>query len=180
VRERRDQCALLLAYTTGLRRAELASLTEEQLSCERGASRPLGYLERNRWIYQAGTRECFRYQPTVTTALHEYLSNRRPPSDPRACRQGTPLLADARGVRPLTAHGLTMSSRSCSSEPRLSWPLKIQPQHLGRATTHWLRHSYAVHALDSGVDFRDLQGKAWARLSGDDGCLSALPAHSLN
>ena len=159
VRERRDQCALLLAYTTGLRRAELASLTVDQLSCERGISR-----HADAWnLTVGGPGRDARTLPipaTVMTALHEYLSDRGFPSDPRACGQGTPLLADARGVRPLTAHGLTYVFKKLFERAAAKLVIKdsTAAEHLGRATTHWLRHSYAVHALDSGVDLRDLQG----------------------
>jgi site-specific recombinase XerD len=96
----------------------------------------------------------------VMTALHEYLSDRGLPFDPRVCRQGTPLLADARGVRSLTAHGLTYVFKKLFERAAAKLVIKdsTAAEHLGRATTHWLRHSYAVHALDSGVDLRDLQG----------------------
>jgi site-specific recombinase XerD len=159
VRERRDQCALLLAYTTGLRRAELVSLTVDQLSCERGVSRHSDVWS----LTVGGPGKDARTLPipaTAMTALREYLSARALPSDPRACRQGTPLLADARGVGPLTAHGLTYVFKKLFERAATKLVVKDSAgaEHLGRATTHWLRHSYAVHALDSGVDLRDLQG----------------------
>jgi site-specific recombinase XerD len=94
------------------------------------------------------------------TALHEYLSDRGLPSDPRACPQGTPLLTDARGARPLTAHGLTYVLKKLFERAAAKLIVKdsAAAEHLGHATTHWLRHSYAIHALDSGVERRDLQG----------------------
>jgi site-specific recombinase XerD len=95
------------------------------------------------------------------TALREYFIDRGLPSDLGKCLPGTPLLTDARGARPLTAHGITYVFKKLF-ERAASTLVDKDPaaaERLRRATTQWLRHSYAVHELDSGVAVRDLQAR---------------------
>jgi site-specific recombinase XerD len=158
LRKRRDQCALLVAYTTGLRREELASLTVEQLSRGQDVN---GHLDDWQLTIGGADRDArtLSIPSEVMTVLHEYFIDRELPSDLGKCLPGTPLLTDARGVRPLTAHGLTYVFKKLF-ERAASTLVDKDPaaaERLRRATTQWLRHSYAAHVLDSGVALRDLQ-----------------------
>lgn len=158
LREYRDQCALLLAYATGLRRAELAALTTDHLSCLDGES---GYPDT--WaITVGGALEVTRVLPIpamLITLLQDYFIARSLSSDPVAWPPGTPVLADSLGRRALTAHGLGYVFKKMFE--RASAELGVEnPAAAGQlacASTHWLRHSYANHALCSGVDLRDLR-----------------------
>lgn len=160
VRERRDQCALLLAYATGLRRAELAALTTDHFACTRSEREGCDVWEIT--IGDGGAGQMTRTLPLSTaliTLLRDYFVDRSLPSDPRAWPAGTPVLADASGRFALTAHGLgyvfkKMFERA-SAELRVANPTAAE--RLARASTHWLRHSYANHALTSGADLRDLR-----------------------
>jgi hypothetical protein len=132
-----------------------------------GSVPALGYLESDRWSARQGRANTSNTSNSDVGASR-ISSDRGLSSDPRACWPGTPLLADARGVRSLTAHGLTYVFKKLFERAATKLVVKdaVAAEHLGRATTHWLRHSYAVHALDSGVDLRDLQGSlGYARLA---------------
>lgn len=156
LRERRDHCALLLAYATGLRRAELASATTSDLS--RAVVR--GRVSEGSWeLRVVGNRGVTRAIPipdAALAALQDYFDARALPRDFLACPPGTPLLMPARGAAGISAHGLGYAFKQIfeRAAKQLSATNLGGARALRVASTHWLRHSYANHALDSGSEVR--------------------------
>lgn len=154
--EHRDRLALLLAYATGLRRAELADATTDALSVGRlrGVDGPVWRL-----AVEQG-RDSVRtvlLPPVVIEALEDNLALRGLPG-PLACAQGTPLLAQARGGQPITPDGIGKIFKGIFL--RAAAFLEARTPGSGRAlrqvSTHWMRHTHSTHALAHGADLREI------------------------
>jgi site-specific recombinase XerD len=158
VAEVRDRFALLLAYATGLRRAELAAATTGALT-RKGLD---GTLEDAWQLTVAGKGGIARTVPVphaLMTALRESLTARGLPADPQACPTGTPLVWHARTGAALSADGLGQVYKEIfrRAAARLDARYEGAARDLQRASTHWLRHTHSNHALDAGADLRDVQ-----------------------
>ncbi|WP_244173279.1 phage integrase family protein [Caballeronia temeraria] len=152
----RDKLALLLAYATGLRRAELAAATTDALSAGR-LSGVDGVVWRLAVAQGRGEVRTVLLPPVVAETLQENLALRGlPPA--LDCPDGTPVLAQARGGQALSPDGVgklfkrifsnaaaLMESRSAGSG-----------RHLTRASTHWLRHTHSMHALGHGAELGEV------------------------
>jgi integrase/recombinase XerC len=147
VRSLRDQADLETLYSSGVRVSELVGLNVEDLDLEEGIATVLGKGRKERMVPLG--------RPAVA-ALLTYLASlpRTPALSPQAVRgqgerrkgQGTPLFRNHRGGR-LSARSVerfvAKSSRALRNFPSIS--------------PHALRHSFATHLLDGGVDLRAIQ-----------------------
>jgi integrase/recombinase XerD len=131
----RDRAILELAYSSGLRASELASLTLTQVDLENGFVRVVG----------KGSKE--RVVPLGDTARHAieaYLTSARP-----------------KLVKPRTGSALFLSDRGKEISRKTIW--QLVRKHAARAgierpvKTHLLRHSFATHLLGGGADLRAIQ-----------------------
>ncbi|WP_062609950.1 phage integrase family protein [Caballeronia calidae] len=154
--EHRDRLALLLAYATGLRRAELAAATTDALSVGRlsGVEGPVWRLAVNQ---TRGSARTVLLPPVVVEALEENLALRGLPS-PLDCAEGTPILAQARGGQPLTPDGIGKIFKSIFSNAAALLESRTpgSGRDLKRASTHWLRHTHSTHALGHGAELREV------------------------
>lgn len=154
--EHRDKLALLLAYATGLRRAELATATTDALSAGR-LSGVEGVVWRLAVDGGRGAPRSVLLPPIVVETLTENLKLRGLPN-PLDCAEGTPVLAQARGGQALTPDGLgkifktIFFNAAALSESRAPGG----GRHLTRASTHWLRHTHSTHAIGHGADLREV------------------------
>jgi site-specific recombinase XerD len=156
--ELRDFLALNLAYSTGLRRSELARATMGHL-----ARAPLDGTLICGWnLAIPGKSHVARVAPVSQTVMELIFANLRArglPSEPSACPPDTPLLAHGRTGRSLTPDGLGQAFRRLFLWTfRNSRDAKPAGAHRGRhPSTHWVRHTHSHHALESGADCRDIQ-----------------------
>jgi integrase/recombinase XerD len=132
----RDKAMLELLYATGLRVSELVALTIDDVSLPDGSVRCRGRNGRERNL---------PLNPSAVTALEEYLDNARNTLDRGLNDNGQPLFLNHRGQR-LTRQGFWLILKGYAEKVGLS-----------ELTPHMLRHSFAAHQLNSGVDLRELQ-----------------------
>ncbi|WP_082862599.1 phage integrase family protein, partial [Caballeronia hypogeia] len=155
--EHRDRLALLLAYATGLRRAELAGATTDSLSVGRlsGVDGPVWRLSVAAARRSGSTRSVL-LPPAVIETLEENLAMRALPSA-LSCPEGTPILAQARGGRAITPDGIGKIFKSIFSDAAAVMELETagSGRRLKQASTHWLRHTHSIHALAHGADLRE-------------------------
>ncbi|WP_250516186.1 phage integrase family protein [Caballeronia sp. INDeC2] len=154
--EHRDRLALLLAYATGLRRAELAAATTDALSVGRlpGVD---GAVWRLSVDQGRGAPRTVLLPPVVVEALKENLALRGL-RDPLDCTEGTPIIAQARSGQALTPDGIGKIFKSIFSNAAAFMESRAPGtgRHLKRASTHWLRHTHSTHALGHGAELREV------------------------
>jgi integrase len=165
-RELRDYLALNLAYSTGLRRAELARATTGRLIRPTVGSGLEGTPEgksANAWQLAIpgkgrGARNVL-VPLAVMELIFESLRSRGLPGDPGACPAETPLLAHFRTGNSLTPDGMGQVFRRIFSwAALLSTPQNLlDSRRCFNASTHWVRHTHSHHALDCGTDCREVQ-----------------------
>ncbi|BCQ28379.1 tyrosine-type recombinase/integrase (plasmid) [Caballeronia sp. NK8] len=154
--EHRDRLALLLAYATGLRRAELAAATTDALSVGR-LSGVIGPVWRLAIDEGRGASRSVLLPAAVVEALGENLALRGLCA-PLDCPEGTPILAQARGGRALTPDGVGKIFKGIFANAAVFMEAR-EPgtgRELKRASTHWLRHTHSAHALGHGATLREV------------------------
>jgi len=130
-----DQAVLEVAYSSGLRLAELRGLRLEQLQLDAGFMTVIGKGNKER-VVPLGAK--------AILALRRFLD------------QGRPVL-----VRPKSPGTIFLTQRGTAFAPVTLW-LRIK-QRVARAgvgrnvTPHMLRHSFATHLLEHGADLRVIQ-----------------------
>ena len=155
--EHRDRLALLLAYATGLRRAELAAATTDALSVGRlpGVSAPVLRLS----VPQAPGRSArtVLLPPIVVETLRENLEMRGL-SDPLDCPEGTPILAQARTGQAITPDGIGKLFKTlfATAAAKSESAARGSGRRLAAASTHWLRHTHSLHAIAQGADIAEI------------------------
>jgi site-specific recombinase XerD len=148
---------LTLAYTTGLRLAELAGARVAWLRQDQ--------LDDGRWVWTLmvlGKRQRWREVPLpdcTVESFREYLTERGLAGDIASNDPQTPLLSQLDRNAGLTAgriyEVLKVAFERCAgsvaaADPRAA--LRIR-----EATTHWLRHTHGAHAAARGVPQNVLQ-----------------------
>jgi len=95
--------------------------------------------------------------PLSLTALGHYLGRRGLHPDPRHCEPKAPLIATLQGEERISATRLwaivnrlfETIAKSCEA---LQPPQPALADKLRRASSHWMRHTHATHALARGAD----------------------------
>lgn len=156
--EQRDHFTLLFAYATGLRRAELAAATTGDL-----ARTALDGVLDDAWelkVRGKGRRNRRVAMPArLMEELERALQARHEPTLLGNCPKTTPLVGHLKTGEPLTPDGLARIYKRIfeRAAARLEATYPGAADDLRGASTHWLRHTHANHALDSGADVRDVQ-----------------------
>lgn len=158
VRMQRDAFVLLLAYATGMRRAELAAATTGDLT--RKALD--GALEDAYVLRVDGKGRRRREVPMPAKLLDLLRAELRARAEPIALETApadTPLVAHV--VTGAALHPNTIGALFKQIFARAAEQLEVSypgaAADLRRASTHWLRHTFANHGLDAGADIRDMQ-----------------------
>nr|WP_280971511.1 phage integrase family protein [Cupriavidus gilardii]WDE72650.1 hypothetical protein [Cupriavidus gilardii] len=154
----RARFALWLAYGTGLRRAELAHARLADLQ-----RRVLDDQLKDAWMLRVlGKRSRVRYVPFPPRLMKElagYLASRGLPADPAAWPPNAPLLSQLQANAPLTEGAVAAlykgifkaaANQLDAKEPGAGWQLH-------KASTHWMRHTNASHALAAGAALETVQ-----------------------
>jgi len=165
-RELRDYLALNLAYSTGLRRAELAHATTGRLFrpvLENALENRLETVATEAWQLtipgKGGAARTIPVPQAVMELVFESLRARGLPGDPGACPADTPLLPHFRTGNSLTPDGMgQLFRRLFSWAALLSTPQNLlDSRRCFNASTHWVRHTHSHHALENGADCREVQ-----------------------
>ncbi len=131
--EIRDRAMLEFLYATGLRASELVSIKIQDMDME------------ERFVKVRGKGDKERVVPFSRRALRwvrKYLEVRG-----EICKKESPFLFLTRRCRPMTRQGLWDKIKKYGEKAGLGdrvWP-------------HVLRHSFATHLLEAGVDLRTIQ-----------------------
>ncbi|KMZ11709.1 Mobile element protein [Candidatus Burkholderia humilis] len=161
--EHRDRLALLLAYATGLRRAELSAATTDALSVGRLPDFPHPV-----WRLSVGDgQRTVLLSPAVIETLEENLSMRGLPAA-LSCPVGTPILAQFRSGSAISPDGIGKLFKALFAKAAslLGAATPGAGHDLTRASTHWLRHTHSTHALGLGAPLGEIQaGLGHARLT---------------
>jgi len=162
--------ALLVAYGMGFRLEEIAQLRVALRLETRGEVNPgLTRTPDGDWdivVLGKGSKERSVPVPRmVMEALVDYMEVRGEGRDPSAWKETTPLLASLRvGLQFAVDGGQTLSNSAVarlfgghfkSTAATIEDPL--DGAHLLRASTHWLRHTHATHALEAGAEIEEVQ-----------------------
>ncbi|MGC8742410.1 MAG: site-specific tyrosine recombinase/integron integrase [Verrucomicrobiia bacterium] len=130
-----DQAIIELAYSSGLRLAELRNLRLEQLHLDSGFVVVIGKGNKER-VVPVGTK--------AIEALEKYLA------------RGRPAL-----VKPRSPANLFLTNRGTAFAHTTLWlRIKRRAKNAGikqNITPHMLRHSFATHLLENGADLRIIQ-----------------------
>lgn len=132
----RDKAMLELLYATGVRVSELVALNVSDVDLERGEIQCVGKHGRTRVLPIHGS---------AVTALEEYFDIGRSQLARGSGSSSEALFLNHRGKR-LTRQGFWLILKQYAGELGLS-----------DLTPHMLRHSFAVHMLNAGVDLRAVQ-----------------------
>ena len=129
----RDRAILSFFYASGLRVSELASITADRVDLTTGALRVMG----------KGAKERITFLDERTRRLlSDYLTTVRP-----AFAREHPELFLARDGAPLTRQALWTLIKKHGRAAGITSPL----------SPHVLRHSFATHLLEKGLDIRSIQ-----------------------
>lgn len=154
----RDAFLLLFAYATGLRRAELAAATTGALT----RSALDGALDDAWSLRVMGKGRRARTVPMprrLIDALRAQLRARPVPLTLETAPDDTPLIAHLVTGDPLHPDvvGRLFKGIFARAADQLAIAYPNAAADLRRASTHWLRHTFANHGLDAGADIRDMQ-----------------------
>lgn len=156
----RDCFAILFAYATGLRRAEIAGATAGALSrlthrddlTDRFVLRVVGKRKRARYVPM----------PSVLMAqLAVYMASRGHGAEPDTWPPGIPLLGRLAkdDTKPLTAGAVGIAYKTIfeRAAATLAHTQRANAAQLARASAHWLRHTHGTHALGDGASLEVVQ-----------------------
>ncbi|KWK68822.1 phage integrase family protein [Burkholderia ubonensis] len=154
----RDAFLLLFAYATGLRRAELAAATTGALT----RTALDGALDDAWSLRVMGKGRRARTVPMprrLIDALRAQLRSRPVPLTLETAPPDTPLIAHlvtGEALHPDVV-GRLFKAIFARAADQLAIAYPNAAADLRRASTHWLRHTFANHGLDAGADIRDMQ-----------------------
>ncbi|WP_423383534.1 phage integrase family protein [Burkholderia sp. LMG 32019] len=154
----RDAFVLLFAYATGLRRAELAVATTGALT----RTALDGALDDAWSLRVQGKGRRMRTVPMprrLVDALRAQLRTRAVPLALETAPADTPLIAHlvtGEAMHP-DVIGRLFKGIFARAADQLAIAYPNAATDLRRASTHWLRHTFANHGLDAGADIRDMQ-----------------------
>ncbi len=132
---RRDEAMLELAYAAGLRVSELLGLKIEELNLA------VGYL---RCTGKGGKERIVPVHETAIRKVSDYLKEDRDGFHPR---KGQRVIFLNRSGKPISRMGFWKILRKYAVKAGISKPI----------SPHVMRHSFATHLLENGVDLRALQ-----------------------
>lgn len=127
----RNRAILLILFQSGVRVAELASLTDEIVDLEQRRAWIMGKGRKGRWVF---------WGSQAALALQRYLHVRRgPPGGPLF--RGTSVRNNGGGMTDDAIRGMM---KRLANQAGVTLP--------PHAPVHWLRHGFAHKSLDAGLD----------------------------
>lgn len=142
--------ALDFAYATGLRISELVAATLGQIQVD-------GHGDR--WLHLVGKGDKaakVALPPLARAALDRYLMQRQLPITPSKWEPHTPLIGrfEAGNAAGITSTRLWNIMRRffCKVAEVIETDSPATAEKLRRASTHWMRHTHATHALARGAE----------------------------
>lgn len=160
--------ALLLGYLTGIRLDEMAKATVAKHETKAGEVNA-GLKPSEEWegwdlqVVGKGMRaRTIPMTDLAMEALADYMEARGLERDPDTWPPETPLLATLpmgrkRARSPLSKAVIYDMLKAHFAAVSASLPSGRDAKHLERASTHWLRHTHATHALANGSSVTDVQ-----------------------
>lgn len=135
----RDHALLELLYASGLRVSEVVNLTTDQIESQTRIIKVTGKGNKERMVPYS--IECKKtLDKYINECRKEIIEKNKLEADPKA------LFLNARGEK-LTTRGVEYILKSI--EKKIGMELDLHP--------HKMRHSFATHLLDEGVDLRVIQ-----------------------
>lgn len=135
----RDHALLELLYASGLRVSEIVNLTTDQIESQTRIIKVTGKGNKERMVPYS--IECKKtLDKYINECRKEIIEKNKLENDPKA------LFLNARGEK-LTTRGVEYILKSI--EKKIGMELDLHP--------HKMRHSFATHLLDEGVDLRVIQ-----------------------
>jgi integrase/recombinase XerD len=146
----RDRAILELFYASGLRVSELCGLTPSSLNLTAGFVRCMGKGRRER-VVPVGQR--------ARDAIEVYLAQLRPELVLKAVQSGR--LPGPLTKRLSAAHALFLTRSGGRIERTAVWRIvkaaALRAGVPGKCSPHTLRHTFATHLLEGGMDLRVVQ-----------------------
>lgn len=157
----RARCILMLGMTTGLRLSEMCAATLGDLQPDRGAEDGAAWT-----LTVASRRAKTRTIPVsrdMMAALRRYLRARGLDEAPNANPPATPLIGrlESETSTALGAPALALAFRKifAGAARELVDSDPSTAAHLGRASAHWLRHTFGTRAVEAGVPLDVVQAQ---------------------
>jgi site-specific recombinase XerD len=147
----RARFLLDFGYATGLRAEELVGLTLDRVGLDNSG---------DWWLRvkgKGGKEGRVALPPLGLAALHSYLGSRGISPDPERWSTAISVVSELEGEAGISQSRLWAVMRRLF-ETIASAALKLDPpqegfaQRLGAASTHWMRHTHATHALNRGAE----------------------------
>lgn len=147
----RARFILDLSYSTGLRPGELVGLRLRQIEQD---------AEGDWWINVVGKGAKagkVALPPLGLTALGRYLDRRGVPLDPQRWSPSAPVIATLTAEEKISATRLwaimnRVFETIATASEELERPQRALAEKLRTASSHWMRHTHATHALGKGAD----------------------------
>lgn len=134
----RDRAALELLYASGLRVSELTNLQRKDIDLDARTLRTLGKGAKERLV---------PFGESATKWLTRYLAEAFPNLNKGFQCEALFVQATAAGARPLTRQEVWKSIKFWAKKAGIS----------ARVSPHLLRHSFATHLLEGGMNLRSVQ-----------------------
>lgn len=152
----RARFLLDFSYSTGLRPGELVALELGQIGPDADGDWWVNVVGKGA---KAGT---VALPPIGLTALGRYLHARGLPLDPTRWQPATPLIATLEGEATISSTRLWAVMKRvfltiAAAATQLERPQEALAAKLRMASTHWMRHTHASHALGKGADLMSVR-----------------------
>jgi integrase/recombinase XerD len=134
----RDRAALELLYATGLRVSELTALKRADIHLESHTLRTMG---------KGGKERIVPFGDSATRWLKRYLAEALPKLNPGFSSEYLFVGAGNQGPRALTRQEIWLQIKTYALKAKIKT----------RVSPHLLRHSFATHLLEGGMNLRSVQ-----------------------
>lgn len=147
----RARFILDLSYSTGLRPGELVAVKLRQIEHDSQGDWWINVVGKGAKVGKVAL------PPLGLTALGRYLDRRGVPLDPQRWSANVPVIATLGGEEGISATRLWAITKRlfdtvANACEQLERPQEALAAKLREASSHWMRHTHATHALGNGAD----------------------------